>query len=117
MIKISNCPDTGLERFITAKDTLFYESTKQVILKCHISHFKTGVIIENARINSYTKNLVATVDTKVNPQTGAILPYNTQEPYISEYQFFLNLKSTLVKQEDIELQIIQSRDLEGKFNI
>ncbi len=137
MIQISNCPDTGLERFITEKDTLFYESTKQVILTCHISHYKDSVILENERIKSYKRHLVATEDTPVNKFTGVqVESFNITESsidivdgenvtitavpnpdVISEYNFFKNLKSIPVVQEDMERSIIQLRDSQGKFNI
>lgn len=149
MIQISNCPDTNLQRFITHKNLFFYEITKQVILECHISHYKDGVIVENSRISSYKRNLVATNDTPVNIYTGALVTetlitvneivgydvdenpiYETKEVIstelsdifklpnvVSEYQFFKNLKTIPIIQEDMELSIIQLRDSQGKFNI
>lgn len=117
MIQISDCPDTGLERFITAKNTLFYETVKQVILECHISHYKNGDLVENSRIKSYQRDLVATDDTPVDPMTGMQRADWSNPTSISEYQFFKNLKSVAIIQENMELQIIQLRDYQGKFNI
>lgn len=118
MIAISDCPDTGLKRFITAKDTLFYESAQQVILVCHISHYDSeNNKIDNTRIKSYIRNLIATTDTPVNPETGVIQPDWSDPNSISEYQFFKNLKTVSVIAENMELAIIAARDLEGKFNI
>lgn len=117
MIQISNCPDTNLERFITHKNLFFYETTKQVILECHITHYKDGVVIENERIKSYKRNLVATESTPVNPLTGQEVESFEIEAAISEYQFFDNLRNVAIKQNEMQLQIIEARDSQGKFNI
>jgi len=117
MIKITNCPITNLERFITAKNLFFYETTKQVILECHISHFKEGVVVENERIKSYKRNLVATESTPVNPLTGEEVESFDIEGAISEYQFFDNLRNVAVIQNDMQASIIAARDLQGKFDI
>lgn len=39
MINISNCPITGLQRKVTKKNVLFYESTQQLILECNYITF------------------------------------------------------------------------------
>jgi hypothetical protein len=132
MIKISNCPITNLERFVTKKDLLFYESSEKVILECYISHYKDGVLINNNRIRSYKKPLVATTDTPVNRTTGIKIETKITDVdgvvtdikkqvwndpnTISEYHFFELLRHIPVVQETIQHQIILARDAEGKFN-
>jgi hypothetical protein len=127
MIKISNCPITGLDRYVTRKELLTQEDLGDlqlqnvVRLTCTISHFKEGVLIENARIKTYKVDLVADNTIPVNKTTGAELDATIegiwQDPNtISEYQFMINLKHVPIKQADLELQYIMLRDAQGKFN-
>jgi hypothetical protein len=127
MIKISNCPITGLDRYVTRKELLTQEDLGDlqlqnvVRLTCTISHFKEGVLIENARIKTYKVDLVADNTIPVNKNTGAELDATIEGIWqdtntISEYQFMINLKHVPIKQADLEFQYIMLRDAQGKFN-
>jgi hypothetical protein len=123
MIQISNCPDTGLVRKVVKKDLYKLETCRQVILRCLITHFKDGVAVENGRIHSYSKDLVAS-DSLVNPSTGVLLTpeqlsdiENLGFTPIQEYSFFHNLTLMPVVMNDLENSIILSRDAQGKFDI
>lgn len=73
MINISNCPITGLKRKITHKNFFWFESTKQIIIECYISHYdNNNVLVENSRIKSYKRSLVAS-DSYVNVTNGEVL--------------------------------------------
>lgn len=146
MINISNCPDTGLKRKITAKDFYKFESVQQVILRCHISHYnQQDEKVENARVKSYYKDLVAS-DLWCDATTGAlwtpeqVAEYkaalqaiedwnNSTDPEkgpqppapevtpITEYEYFISLTTVPIIMEQMELSYISTRDQEGKFNI
>lgn len=127
MIDISNCPDTGLKRkldyeFIWARRSL------QVIVRCYISHYNNSdILIENARIHSYTRDLIAS-DSLVHPLTGVLLTdpelllvENNQwigPTPITEYEFYtLVLGVTPIVLSTIIEATIALRDSQGKFNI
>lgn len=120
MIAISNCPITGLERKIVEKNTLFYETSKQLVLECFIKHFKDGEVIDNSRIKSYAVSLKADNTTPVNSQTGEQLedtPENWALPTtIGQFDFFCFLQTIPVTQSELILQHITNADNLGRFN-
>lgn len=124
MITISICPDTGLTRKVTKKDLYVLESAKQVILKCHVSYYdESDEVIERKGIQSYIVDLVAS-DSLVNPTNGQLLNSEQLEDQealgffpISEFEYFMILKNTLVKVNEVENAYIAQRDAEGKFNV
>jgi hypothetical protein len=66
MIQISNCPDTGLKRFVEHKDFQKLESVKQVILRCHFKYLKAdNTEPKNQTLKPYC-DLVAS-DSYCNP--------------------------------------------------
>jgi hypothetical protein len=75
MINISNCPDTGLKRKVTSRDFLLFENARQIILDCHISHYKVvngvDVLVNNARTKNYSRKLVAS-NSWVDANTGRV---------------------------------------------
>lgn len=72
-INISDCPETGLKRKITNYNLLIYQEYNQIILDCTIKHYKNnGNLIENNRIKSYTRKLVAS-DSLVRNTDGYVL--------------------------------------------
>ncbi len=122
MIAISNCPITGLERKIVSKNTLFFETTKQLVLDCTISHFKEGVLIENQRITTYQVQLVADNNSFVDKNTGDFI-YDTEELKASEhpdaigqFDFFVALQYVPVVQNDLVELHISRADILGRFN-
>jgi hypothetical protein len=128
MITISNCPITGLERKIVSKNTLFFETTKQLVLDCTISHFKGGVVIENQRIKTYGVQLVADNSSYVNKNTGEFITDEFNEltgetikasekpDAIGQFDFFASLQFVPVIQNDlVELHISRADEL-GRFN-
>jgi hypothetical protein len=117
MINISDCPITGLQRKVTAKDLLIYETDKQVVLRCFISHYKENVLVENSRIKSYSKDLVATDLIPVHNQTGEKLESFDDPNAIGQYSFFKHLTTVPVAIEALELKYIGDNDLEGNFDI
>lgn len=121
MIQISDCPITGLQRKLTY-DFYWLTTIKQIIVNCHISHYQDDELINNARINNYDRQLVAS-DSLVNPVNGHI--YTQQEldvepkpDTISEYDYYVTVLGIthLILPQLIE-SIILARDAEGKFNI
>lgn len=116
MIKISDCPITGLERKIVKKNILIYETTEQVLLECIISHFKDGELIDNSRIKSYVVTLVASNNTFVDKTTGEEVADSEAPNAIGQFDFFVELQKVPVVQLDLIKQHITKADLRGKFN-
>ena len=127
MINISNCPITGLKRKVTKKRLNWYEDTRQVIIKCFISHYDSNDnLIENSRIKSYTRELTAS-DSLVNPNTGVLLTNQQLEDYknnvnlgftpIEEYDFYEMMSNAPIVIKQMLENIIMLRDSEDKFNI
>lgn len=113
MIQISDCPITGLQRKLTY-DFYWLQSVRQIIIRCYVSHFDENELIENARIVSYYRDLVAS-DNLVNPNTGE---FEDGENSIFEYEFYVNvIGSNPVILPNVVKSIILKRDTEGKFNI
>lgn len=70
MVKISNCPDTGLERFVVKKNVCTYETLNEVRLECIVNHYKDGQHISNTRIKDYVVTLIADNTTYVDKRSG-----------------------------------------------
>lgn len=129
MIAITNCPVTGLKRKVVGKVFTWDDITRQIIIKCFIKHYnQQDEIVENARINSYTRNLLAS-DSLVKPQNGVLLSESELEAYredptslgytpLEEYDYWVGVVgSQPIVLPNVLEQIILLRDQEGKFNI
>lgn len=116
MIKISDCPITGLERFVVKKNMFFYETTEQVLLECIISHFKNNELVDNSRVKSYMVVLKADNNTFVNSATGEEVESIDVPNAIGQFDFFVELQKVPVVQLDLIKQHIIKADLRGKFN-
>lgn len=112
MIKISNCPITGLRRRIYKKNFQWLEDPKQIRIECFIRHFKVIGLdgegkeilepVENARIKSYMKPLVAS-DSLVDPtDNGRVL---TDQEIADYYQRLKDIENypARVAQYQVEL--------------
>jgi hypothetical protein len=123
-ISISNCPITGLNRKVTNYDFLWSTKDKKIVIRCMVSHFnEADELIENSRILSYVRDLVAS-DSKVNPETGALLTIEELQDEIiayeaiSEYDYYVSVVgSSAIILPQLLQGIIQLRDSEGKFNV
>jgi len=117
MINISDCPKTGLKRKV---DYDFYWNRitkKEVIISCVVKRFnQDDTEFTSAGIVSYLRELKATTDTPVNPNTGEVLS-EWSEGAISEYDYYSYgvANMSIILPEMIE-QIILLRDSQGKFN-
>lgn len=92
-----NIPDlvlgtTVIKRKASLFTMIYNLMHKTVSLSWTVTHFANnngeyGESLENI-ISNYSRETVANNNTKVNPETGAILPDDTLEGYVGEYDFF-----------------------------
>lgn len=118
MIQISNCPITGLTRKVR-RNFLWYEIDRQIIIECFVSFYDSqGNKIENERIKTYKRNLVAS--NSLVDFNGVLLPDGTEydpQTNIQEYDFYAQLGANQIVLNTQLAGIIALRDLQGKFDI
>lgn len=118
MIQISNCPISGLTRKVEY-NFLWYKLQRQIIIECFVSFFDAqGNKIENERIKTYKRNLVAS-DSLVD-FNGVLLPEGTAydpQSNIYEYDYYAQLGSNQIVLNTQLANIIALRDSQGKFDI
>jgi len=101
MIQISNCPISGLERKLTY-DFLWFQTNRQIIVRCFIEHFSGSISINNARINNYYRDLIASDSLVDASRNGWVLSqpeidsHNVKLQEIATYEKYLTEYPTLV---------------------
>ena len=124
-VEISNDPLTGFKRQLTY-DIYLLQSQRSITVRCIVDSLDgQGNVINNSRVSSYMRELVAS-DNLVNNQTGekytqpelALMDEEEQENNCAyEYDFFMAvLKGGQIDLMALASSVIHQRDLQGKFD-
>ena len=118
---ISDCPISGLKR--KAKHLGFTQDDESfsVTHKIQIHYFNADgtPVTGTVRYNPYTVTLTADNDTKVNPETGAILDPGDEgyENGMGQESFFIMVNDAGAPVRGLLVSSIQTGDARKKFDI